>query len=88
MKKNLFLVSVLAVFVLFPAAVWAVGGKEKPVEVERPLKGVEVNVGLLARSLSDALKPYLADFEAETGIKVNIEQHAYDSLRDKMMLEL
>ncbi len=87
MKKNLFMVAFLTVFVLFPAAVWAVGGKEEPVEVERPLKGVEVNVGLLARSLSDALKPYLADFEAETGIKVNIEQHAYDSLRDKMMLE-
>ncbi len=87
MKKNFFLVGVLAFLILFPAAVWAGGVEEEPVKVGRPFEGVEVNVGLLARSLSDALKPYLADFEAETGIKVNIEQHAYDSLRDKMMLE-
>lgn len=54
---------------------------------ERPFAGVEINVGLLARGISNALKPYLAEFEAETGIKVNLEQHAYDSFRDKMMLE-
>ena len=44
---------------------------------ERPFAGVEINVGLLARGISNALKPYLAEFEAETGIKVNLEQHAY-----------
>ena len=54
---------------------------------EKPYEGVEIYVGCLARTLSDELKPFLADFEAETGIKVNIEQHAYDALRDKMMLE-
>jgi len=56
-------------------------------EAAKPYEGASVNIGLLARGLSDALKPYLADFKAETGIDVNIEQHAYDSLRDKMMLE-
>lgn len=61
--------------------------EEEPVIVEKPYEGVEINVGCLARTLSDELKPFVADFEAETGIKVNIEQHAYDALRDKMMLE-
>jgi multiple sugar transport system substrate-binding protein len=54
---------------------------------ERPYEGAELNVGKLARATSDALRPFLDDFEAETGIRVRIEQHAFDSLYDKMMLE-
>ena len=54
---------------------------------ERPHEGAELNVGKLARATSDALMPFLDDFEAETGIGVRIEQHAFDSLYDKMMLE-
>ena len=64
----------------------AVEEPEEPV-VEKPYEGVEINIGCLARALSDELKPFLADFEAETGIKVNIDQYAFDALRDKMTLE-
>lgn len=64
-----------------------IGCKAEAASAERPFEGVEIYVGCLARTLSDELKPFLADFEAETGIKVNIEQHAFDALRDKMMLE-
>lgn len=54
---------------------------------ERPHDGAEVNVGALARAISDALMPFLDDFEAETGISVRIEQNAFDALYDRMMLE-
>lgn len=54
---------------------------------DRPHEGAELNVGLLARGISDALIPFVDEFEAETGISVNLEQQAFDSLFDKMMLE-
>lgn len=54
---------------------------------DRPHEGTELNVGLLARDISDALHPYLDEFEEETGITVTLEQMAFDSLFDKMMLE-
>lgn len=73
--------AVLAIAFAIPGAVFA--GGEREAEVEKP----EITVGLLARGISDALLPYLPEFEQETGIRVNIEQHAFDSLRDKMMLE-
>ena len=57
-------------------------------DVEKPYEGAEIVIGALARTLSDELIPFLDEFEAETGIKVTIEQHAFDALRDKMMLEL
>lgn len=79
MKTKFWIALTLSVLLLLPAALFAAGTK--------PYEGVSINLGLLARGVSDALKPYLADFTAETGIRVNIEQHAYDSLRDKMMLE-
>jgi len=86
MKTKLWIALALSVLLLLPAALFA-AGKQEPKPAARPYEGVSINLGLLARGVSDALKPYLADFTAETGIRVNIEQHAYDSLRDKMMLE-
>jgi len=46
-----------------------------------------IRLGLLARGISDAIKPFIQEFEEQTGYIVEIEQHAYDSLRDKMTLE-
>ncbi len=54
---------------------------------ERPYEGVELSLGLLDRSISDALRPYFGEFEEETGASIYMEQHAFDSLHDKMMLE-
>ncbi|MFW6137940.1 MAG: ABC transporter substrate-binding protein [Spirochaetota bacterium] len=91
MKTKIIIAFVISVLLMVPAAMYAGGKaepeKEAPKPEARPYEGVSLNVGLLARSISDALKPYLDDFYDETGIRVNIEQHAYDSLRDKMMLE-
>lgn len=72
---------VVVAFVLLLTPVLFAGGAAEEPEVE------ELNVGLLARGISDALLPFLDDFEEETGITVNIEQHAFDALRDRMMLE-
>jgi len=83
LSKILMLVLIMSMVGVFPL----IGCKAEAASAEKPFEGVEIYVGCLARTLSDELKPFLADFEAETGIKVNIEQHAYDSLRDKMMLE-
>lgn len=77
------LVLIMSMVGVFPL----IGCTAGAASAEKPFEGVEIYVGCLARTLSDELKPFLADFEAETGIKVNIEQHAYDALRDKMMLE-
>jgi len=46
-----------------------------------------IRLGLLARGISDAIKPFIPEFEKQTGYIVELEQHAYDSLRDKMTLE-
>jgi multiple sugar transport system substrate-binding protein len=54
---------------------------------ERPHEGAVITIGDLARGISDAYLPYLGPFEAETGIRVDVEQLAFDSLFDKMMLE-
>jgi len=86
MKTKILIALALALALLVPAAVFA-GGEAEAKAAARPYEGVTVNLGLLARTLSDALKPYLDDFTAETGIRANIEQHAFDALRDKMMLE-
>ncbi len=71
------------VLLMVATPAFAGGGREAP---DEPAPA-EITVGLLARGISDALIPYLDEFEAETGISVNLEQHAFDSLRDRMMLE-
>jgi len=98
-KKYFMFMMVLAISALLLATL-TLSGCEEPVvdepvdepvvddpDVDKPYEGVEIVLGVLARTLSDELKPFLDDFEAETGIKVTIEQHAFDALRDKMMLE-
>lgn len=88
MKTRKGIVTVVIILILLlPSVTWAGGGKEAPKTPGRPYEGVTVKLGLLARGLSDALKPYLEKFKAETGITAVIEQHAFDSLRDKMMIE-
>ena len=54
---------------------------------ERPHAGTVLTVGDLARGISDAYVPYLPEFEAETGIRVDVEQLSFGALFDKMMLE-
>lgn len=54
---------------------------------ERPHAGAVVTIGDLARSISDAYLPFLPEFEAETGIRVDVEQLSFGALFDKMMLE-
>lgn len=77
-------VALVSIVLLLISAVAFGGGRREDAEAVAP---AEINIGLLARGISDALFPYLDQFEQETGIRVNIEQHAFDSLRDKMMLE-
>ncbi len=57
------------------------------VQADGHLAGVELDLGLLNRSISTALQPFIEEFEEETGASVTMEQHAFDSLHDKMMLE-
>jgi len=54
---------------------------------ERPHAGAVVTIGDLARGISDAYLPFLSEFEAETGIRVEVEQLSFGALFDKMMLE-
>ncbi len=54
---------------------------------ERPHEGAVVTIGDLARGISDAYLPFLSEFHAETGIRVDVEQLSFDALFDKMMLE-
>ena len=54
---------------------------------ERPHEGAVITIGDLARGISDAYLPFLAEFEAETGIRVEVEQLSFGALFDKMMLE-
>jgi multiple sugar transport system substrate-binding protein len=54
---------------------------------ERPHEGAVVTIGDLARGISDAYLPFLDEFQAETGIRVDVEQLSFDALFDKMMLE-
>lgn len=46
----------------------------------------QVTIGVLARPISDALRPFLDEFEQETGIRVELEQHSADALHDKTLL--
>lgn len=54
---------------------------------DRPHAGAVVTIGDLARGISDAYLPFLPEFEAETGIRVEVEQLSFGALFDKMMLE-
>ena len=54
---------------------------------DRPHAGTVVTIGDLARGISDAYLPFLPEFEAETGIRVEVEQLSFGALFDKMMLE-
>jgi len=74
------LLPVLLVVLMAAAPAFSAGEAEEP-EVE------EITMGLLARGISDALIPFAEQYEEETGIRVHIEQHAFDALRDRMMLE-
>jgi multiple sugar transport system substrate-binding protein len=76
----------IAAFIIFFLIVSAgfAGGKTEKAEES---KDVTIRLGLLARGISDSLKPFIPEFEEQTGIEVELEQHAYDSLRDKMTLE-
>ncbi len=77
---RVFVIAVLLLALVGFESALAGGSQEEP-QVE------EITVGLLARGVSDALKPFLDDFEEETGVRVHLEQHAFDALRDRMMLE-
>ena len=54
---------------------------------DRPHEGAVITIGDLARGISDAYLPFLDEFQAETGIVVDVEQLSFDALFDKMMLE-
>jgi multiple sugar transport system substrate-binding protein len=54
---------------------------------DRPHEGVVITIGDLARSISDAYLPFVREFEAETGARVDVEQLSFGALFDKMMLE-
>ena len=75
--------ALLAMIVLLAGALplFAGGQQEEEPEVD------ELTIGLLSRGISDALEPFLDEFEEETGVSVYMEQHAFDALRDQMMLE-
>ncbi len=77
-RSSRWLVAVLAALLL------ALGSA---VAQDRPHEGAVVTIGDLARSISDAYLPFLDEFEAETGIRVEVEQLSFGALFDKMMLE-
>lgn len=49
----------------------------------KPYEGVTLNVSLVAESKPDALKKELPEFEAKTGIKVNLDILPYPTLQEK-----
>ena len=85
MKRLLRAVVAVTVIGMLVAASGFAGGQGE--DAEDAQEDVTIRLGLLARGISDAIQPFVPEFEEQTGIDVEIEQHAYDSLRDKMTLE-
>jgi multiple sugar transport system substrate-binding protein len=50
--------------------------------------GTVLRVADLSRGISNAIRPFLSEFYAATGITVILEQNTFDSLRSKLLLEL
>ena len=50
--------------------------------------GSEINVLLVSHPFVDSIQPFLADFEAKTGIKVNIETLAEAQATEKLLADL
>jgi multiple sugar transport system substrate-binding protein len=55
--------------------------------VQKPYAGTAIRVLGANHPWADALKPLLPDFEAKTGIKVNLEQYGEDQLTQKLTTE-
>jgi multiple sugar transport system substrate-binding protein len=53
----------------------------------KPYAGTTIRVLGANHPWADALKPLLSDFEAKTGIKVNLEQYGEDQLTQKLTTE-
>ena len=51
-------------------------------------KGSEISVLLVSHPFVDSMKPLLADFEAKTGIKVNVETLAEAQANEKLLADL
>jgi len=64
-------------------------GAEKPgkVEGEMPFNGIEITIPVLAGPSGDAVKKLAPDFEAISGMTVNVEILSHDELWKKMELD-
>ncbi len=90
------LIGFLLFVLLSSSLMFAAGQKEQEkisggeVEaVDKPFKGIEIGVSLVANELVDTvIIPNLEAFEERTGMKVNIDAIAYGSLHEKQVLEL
>ncbi len=60
---------------------------ESSKEKEKPYAGTTIRVLSMTGQISDAIIAYLADFEKETGIKVNLELYGEGQLREKCTTE-
>ena len=57
-------------------------------QAEQPFKGTELRVLLSNHMWTDQLTPHLPEFEAATGIKLQVETYAEDQLSQKLAIEL
>lgn len=54
----------------------------------QPYKGKTLRVVLANHPWAEAIKPYIPEFEKQTGIKVNVESYFEDQLTQKLSVEL
>ena len=83
MKKRLFLA--FTCLVLISVLVLYVGGSAK---AEKPYAGTTLNIPMEDVPDTESIEPLLADFEAQTGIKVVFEKVVYTVMHEKLIPQL
>jgi len=65
----------------------SVPAKEEPAKVEKPFDGETISFVTANHPWGDAIKPFLPEFEAATGITVNVESFFEDQLTQKLTVQ-
>lgn len=79
MKKKILYITLIAIFILSP--VFSVAAQDQP------YKGTTIRLVLANHAWTDAIVPFLPDFEAETGIKIEYEAYGEEQLNQKLNTE-
>lgn len=79
MKKRILVLVCLALVLVFSGTCWS---------LPTQFKGTTLTISMLRQPMTEALRTILAEFERETGIKVEIEDVPYLTMREKQIMDL